>query len=88
MKNKGMFTLEISKECYRDDWMIKKSVKNITKLRTQSKGKGFKNLLHQDESKLKWIIVKQSLLTIAQIFEKARIESKTKDVEYFINWEL
>ena len=48
-------TLEISMEC----WMIKKTVENITKLRTQSKGKGFKNLLPQDEYKLKWVIVRQ-----------------------------
>ena len=33
-----------------------------------------KKLLAQDESKLKWVIAKQPLLTSAQIFEKAEIK--------------
>ena len=37
--------------------------KYIAKLKTQSKEKGFKNLLPQDEPKLKWVIAKQTLLT-------------------------
>ena len=66
-------TLKISKELCRDYWLIKKAVENITKLRTQSKGKGW------DECKLKWVITKQPLLTSAQIFEKAGIEGVKKD---------
>ena len=44
--SEGMSTLEILNRAL-------KVVENITKLRTQSKGKGFKNLLAQDECKLK-----------------------------------
>ena len=43
--NEEMFTLEISKELRRDHRTIKKVVENLTKLRTRSKGKGFKNLV-------------------------------------------
>ena len=46
--NEGMFTLEISKKLWKDHWTIKKSVENITKLRTQNKEKGFMSLLPQD----------------------------------------
>ena len=42
--SEGMSTFKISKELCRNHLMIKKAVENITKLRTQSKGKGFKNL--------------------------------------------
>ena len=35
---KGMSTLEISKELCIDHQMIKKTVENITRLKTQSKG--------------------------------------------------
>ena len=34
--------------------MIKKAVENISKLRTRCEGKGFKNLLPQDERKLSY----------------------------------
>ena len=42
--SEGMSTLETSKKLCRDHWTIKKAVENITKLRTQSKGKGFEEL--------------------------------------------
>ena len=48
-------------------------------MRTQSKGKGFKNLLLRDECKLKQVIAKQHLLTTAQIFKKTRIDGVKKD---------
>ena len=78
-----MSSLEISKELYKDYWMIKKAFEDITKLRTWSKEKGFKNLFPWYEYKLKWVITKQPLL----IFEKAGIEGvkKTKGLEYFMN---
>ena len=60
---KGMSTLEMSKELCRDHQMIKKTVENWAKLRTWSKGKGFRNLLPWDKHKLKQVIAKQSLLT-------------------------
>ena len=43
--NEGMSTLKISKKICRNHRTIKKVVENITKLRTLSKGKCFKNLL-------------------------------------------
>ena len=75
----GMSTLEISKELSRDHRMIKKAIKNITKLRTQSKGKRFKNIPPLDEYKLKQITEKQSILTRAQVTEKAGIEGVKMD---------
>ena len=42
--SEGMSTLEISKEYCRDHWMIKKTVENITKLRTWSKEKELASL--------------------------------------------
>ena len=50
-----MFPLEISKELCR----VHQKIKNITELRTESKGKYFKNLLPRNESKCKRIIMKQ-----------------------------
>ena len=77
-----MFTLEIPKELCRDHWMIKKAVQNMTKLRTQSIEKGFKNLLSQDKHKPKQVSLKQPLLTSTQIFEKAEIKGvKNKKCE-------
>ena len=69
-----MSILEISKEFCRDHQTINKAVESITDLRTQIKGKDFKNLLPQNEFKLKRIIAELSLLTCTQIFEKAGIE--------------
>ena len=66
--SEGISTLDISNKLWWDHQMIKKVVENISKLRTQSKGKGFKNLLLWDEWKLIWFIGKQPLLTSAQIF--------------------
>ena len=83
-----MSTLEISKELYRNHQTILKAFENITKLRTWSKGKGFKNLFPQDESKLKRAIAKQPLLTRTQIFEKAEIEGVKKEKRCKILWEL
>ena len=74
-----MFTLVISKKFCRDHWTIKKVVRNITNLKTQSKGKGFKNLLPQDECKLKQVLAKQPFLTSTQIFKKSGIEGIEKD---------
>ena len=51
--NEGMFSLKISKKLSRDHQMIETFVENITKLRTQNKQKGFKNLLLQNKPKLK-----------------------------------
>ena len=39
--SEGMSILKISNELCRDHQTIKKTVENIIKLRTQSKGKGF-----------------------------------------------
>ena len=47
----GIFTLEIAKELCRDHWTINKAIEK-TKLRTQSKEKGFKDLLPWDECKV------------------------------------
>ena len=58
LHSKEMSTLEISKELCWNHQMIKKAVENITKLRTWSKGIDFRNLLPQDEHKLKWFIAK------------------------------
>ena len=78
------------KELCRDHQTIKKAVENIIKLRTQSKGKGFKNLLLRDEWKLKWVIAKQPFLINAQIFEKAKIKGveKNKKSRIFCDLEL
>ena len=84
----GMSSLEISKELCRDHQTIKTAVENITKLKTWTKEKGFKNLLPQDECKQKQVIVKQPFLTCAQIFEKIGIEGLKKDKKYRIPWEL
>ena len=62
-----MPTLEKSKSS--DE--IKKAIENTTKLRTQSKEKGFKNVLFRDKRKLKHVKVNQPLLISAHIFEKA-----------------
>ena len=75
----GMFTLDISKELCRDHWMIKKAAENITNLRTWSKEKLLKNLLSQDEHKLKQVTVKQLFLTSSQIFQKTETEGVKKD---------
>ena len=48
-----MSTYDISKELWRDHQMIKNGVANITKLRTQSKRKGFQDLFTKDEHKIK-----------------------------------
>ena len=61
-----MFTWELSKKLYRYYRTIKKKVEN-------------KNMLLQDERKLKWVMAKLLLLTNAQIFEKAGIERVKKD---------
>ena len=58
----------------------------MTKLRSQSKRKGFKNLLPEDE--LKQFIVKQPSLTRAQSFGKAGIERVKKDKRCKILYEL
>lgn len=47
--------------------MIKKSVENMTNLRTSVKGKGFKDFSSQKECKVKLIIAKQPLLIRAQL---------------------
>ena len=83
-----MSTLEISKDCWKDHRTIKKVVENITKLRIWNKGNGFKNLLPQDEHKLKWIIAKQPLLISPQVFEKPEIEGTKKDKRCWILGEL
>ena len=67
--------------------MIKKAIKNITKLKTQSKGKGFKNLFPQDECKVKQIIAKQPAFRSLKRLE-LRESKKIKDIEYFDNWYL
>ena len=72
-----MSTSKISKELSRDHRTLKKALENITKLRTRSKGKAFKNLLPQNESKLKRVI--EPLLTSGQILEKGEIEGFKKD---------
>lgn len=59
----GMSTLNISKELNKDNWMIKRDVDNITKLRTRISGKGFKNMSLQKKCKLNEVIGKQPLLT-------------------------
>ena len=71
-----MSILEISKQLCRDLWMIKKAVENVTKLRTRSKRKGFKNLFTQVERKLKQVFVKQPLWTNAQTFDKAGVSQE------------
>ena len=48
LMSEGMSTLKISKKICRDHQNIKAAVENITKLRTQNKGKSFKNLLSWD----------------------------------------
>ena len=68
--------------------MIKKAVEKITKLKTWSKEKGFKNLLPWEESKLKQVQVKEPLLTGTQIFEKSGIKGVKKDKRSRILWEL
>lgn len=58
-------------------------VQNVTKLKTRSKGKRFKNLSLQEERKLKL------LLANAQIFEQAEIEGvKREKKNYKIFWKL
>ena len=58
---------------------LRRVLKKITILKTQSKEKSFKNLVPQDDYKLKQVTVKQSLLTNAQVFEKSGIERVKKD---------
>ena len=67
--------------------MIMKAVWKF-KFRTQSKGKGFKNLLSQDKCKLKWSVVKQLFLTNIQIFEKAGNERVKKEKRCKILYEM
>ena len=59
--------------------MIERVVENTTKLRNRIKGKVFRSLLPQDGRKLKQIIVKQSSLAVARIFEKAGIDGIKMD---------
>ena len=68
-----MSVFEISKELCRDHRLIMKVVKNITKLRTQSKEKGFKNLLPKASY--------SETITFdhAQIFAEVGIEKVKKD---------
>ena len=65
----------------------KKVIENITKLKTPSKEKYFKNLLPRDEYRLKRVKSKQPFLTSAQIFEKAVIEGVKKDKKCGIIYE-
>lgn len=84
----GMSILEISKEIHRNHWMVKKAVEKITKFRNRSKGKGFMKFPLQGECKLKCLIVKQPLLTNAQIFERTGIEESISDKRCRILWKL
>ena len=79
-----MFTLEISKEFCRGHQTIK-DFENITMLR--NKGKGFKNLLPDNECKLKRVIVKQTLDQNSDLGKAKNEESRTKNVEYFVDWD-
>ena len=82
-----MFSLEVSKMLWRDHQMMKKDVENKTKLRTRSKGKGFKNLLSRDERKLKGFSDFWPVLSSSERVE-LRESRCTKGVDYFVKWDL
>lgn len=74
-----MTTLDISKELQRDHRTIKKAVHDVTKERTRSKGKGFKNIGAKDMRKLKMILHKNPLLSSQEIFQMAGLNGVKRD---------
>ena len=61
------------KRALQKSWNDKEGFENITKLRTRSKGKGFKNLLPRDERKLKQLICEANYFWPSEGQERQRV---------------
>lgn len=70
---KGESTLEISKMLQRDHRTVKAAVKDVTKKRRRTKGRGFRNVTATDTRKLKQIVMKEPLLSSSEVFDKAGV---------------
>lgn len=77
--SEGTSTLEISRVLGRDHRTIKRVVKDVSKSRVRTKGKGFKNVTQRDLRKLKQTLVKNPLLTSKEIFHQAGMEEVRRD---------
>jgi hypothetical protein len=58
---------------------VKNAVKNVTKKRIRSKGKGFQNVNDRDERKLKQVMVKNPLMSSSDVFEEAGMAGVKRD---------